>query len=138
MTIDLDAITRVLAPSIVGSSFNSDKNAAGTGPNPDSDSSHNGDDAGSPDSETEDVSGNNIDHSIDTETTKETNFPLAKSDDSNADAKESETEDGKFVRKQYVDPITKEYVTTFNNFRGRPVYEDEVFDKTKFKITGMG
>lgn len=150
MTIDLDAITKVLAPSVVGNSFNSDKikatnsfdaevnstaNHADAGPNPDSDSSQDGDDAGSPDSETEDAAEND---SI--ETDKKTNFPLARSDDSKIDKNEEENSQSvtkNLVPKPYIDPITKEYVTEFNNFRGRPVYEDDIFDKFKFKITGM-
>ena len=65
MTIDLDAITRVLAPSIVGNSFNSNTstsdNSFNTGinsaaniihaaKNPDSDAQHDCFDSGSPDS----------------------------------------------------------------------------------------
>src|SRR3989338_3187782 len=135
MTVDLDAITRVLAPS-----FNSnspipnpmDSKTADVNsfdPNPDSDGTEPDNDSGSPDSETEDMADAKRDM-----VNKKDNFDINKENDSG----NNKNEEANRVKRQYTDPITKEYSAQFNNFRGRPVYEDDIYDKTKFKITGMG
>src|SRR3989338_2849977 len=139
MTIDLDAITRVLAPSIVGNSFdsnnstsdnsfnagiNSAANIVHAAKNPDSDAQHDGDDSGSPDSETEEAAENNAMVSVQSSAPEEAN--------SNIKETKEETANKKFIRKQYIDPITKEYTAEFNNFRGRPTHEDDIYDKFKF------
>lgn len=137
--IDLDAITRVLAPSMVAPSFNSNSfisnlmdpktiDVNSFGPNPDSNSTEPDNDSGSPDSETEDA-----DAKRDI-INKKDNFDINKENDSG----NNKNEETNRVKRQYIDPITEEYSTQFNNFRGRPVYEDDIYDKTKFKIIGMG
>ncbi|MBI2136700.1 hypothetical protein HYU06_06535 [Candidatus Woesearchaeota archaeon] len=133
--IDLDAITRVLAPSFNSNSplpnpmdpKTADVNSFG--PNPDSDGSNDSNDSGSPGSETEDMAGAKSDI-----THKKDNFGINNENGSG----NNKNEEANRVKRQYTDPITKEYSAQFNNFRGRPVYEDDIYDKTKFKITGMG
>ncbi len=136
--IDLDAITRVLAPNFNSNSSIPNPMDSKTAdinsfdPNPDFNGTEPDNDSGSPDSETEDAAENHANVSVHNAANTESNTNIKEAD------QETKTDHAKFIRKQYNDPITKEYSTQFNNFRGRPVYEDDIYDKTKFKITGMG